>query len=44
MSDGDGGGGGDMLCLLLFLKYWSARGASHHPAFMATAGLLITHF
>ena len=35
---------GDAFCLLLLLKSRSVRGAYHHPAFMATARLLITHF
>ena len=31
-------------CLLLWLKSRSARGSSHHPAFWATAELLVTSF
>ena len=43
-SDGIVSGGGDGFCLLLLLKSRSARRASLHSAFMATARLLVTHF
>ena len=39
-SDGGGGGGDDVLFLLLLLKSRITRGASHHPAYMATARLM----
>ena len=32
----------ETLCLLLRQKFWSARRTSRHPAFMATARLLVT--
>ena len=43
-NDGGGRGGDGVFCLLFLLKSWSARGASHHPAVMATARLLAMRF
>ena len=43
-SNSGGGGGGDIFCLLILLKSRSAREPSNHPAFMATAQLLVTGF
>ena len=32
----------ESLCLLVWLKLWSVRGAYHHSALWATARLLVT--